>query len=66
MKKLSEIGTRVTPTPESITQFEPYTSFTDGERRELVREVFFEAYERGNGYPPSEWDLEKYLKEQEL
>ena len=38
-KKLSEIGTHVTPCPDSVTQYEPYWTYTADERRELVREA---------------------------
>jgi hypothetical protein len=36
-KKLSEIGTLVTPSENSVTQFEPYIAMTPEERRELVK-----------------------------
>ena len=39
MKPLKDIGFRVTPSEQSITIFEPYTTFSDEERRELVREA---------------------------
>jgi hypothetical protein len=35
-KKLSDIGTLITPRPESMTQFYPFVQMTLEERRELV------------------------------
>ena len=42
-KKLSDIGTLITPitsSPNSVTQFEPFVQMTLEERRELVRAVW--------------------------
>lgn len=43
MKPLKEIGIRYQPSPKSLTQYEPFTQYTDEERRELVRRVWEKA-----------------------
>jgi len=67
MKPLKEIGFRVTPNENSVTQFEPYTTFTDEERRELVRDSILAFLQNMNGdrrvMIPS---IEDWIKEQGL
>lgn len=77
MKPIRDIGTLITPSPDSVTQFEPFVQLTLEERRELVRGVFVRAYIMGvdkmykyenedQGYPQHDWDVERFLEEQGL
>lgn len=64
MKPLKSIGVRVEPDENSATRFEPYTTFTDKQRRELVRAaiVRWNAYSRRVAEP----SVEEFLKSEGL
>lgn len=70
MKPLKDIGFRVTPNEHSVTQYEPYTTFTDEERREFARRIYIEGY--AAGYRDGDDDFEgaknadEFIKEQGL